>query len=256
MNMKSNRKSRRRTALAGAAFTGGLAILSAHEAAAQTVESNKPQDEALQEVTVTASRRKTDIVEIPYNISAYSAAALEASDVKNLADLAQQVPGFTLENRGARDVAASVPIIRGLNASSPDRGGAVQVSEQSPVATYLGNTPVQGYFPIEDIQRVEVLRGPQGTLYGAGSLGGAIRLIPNDPELNTWAGNVTATGSNTDHADTPGYSGSGMLNAPIGDIAALRVSAKYDFQPGRSVCGRILPSRRPRSWGCQPPESL
>jgi iron complex outermembrane recepter protein len=231
-SMKSNRKSGRRTVLAGAAFTGSLAILSAHEAAAQTVEPNKPQDEALQEVTVTASRRKTDIVEIPYNISAYSAAALEANDVKNLAYLAQQVPGFTLENRGARDVAASVPIIRGLNASSPDRGGAVQVSEQSPVATYLGNTPVQGYFPIEDIQRVEVLRGPQGTLYGAGSLGGAIRLIPNDPELNTWAGNITATGSNTDHADTPGYSGSGLLNAPIGDIAAFRLSAKYDFQPG------------------------
>ena len=231
-NMKTCLKAERRKTFAGAAFTGGLAILSAHGARAQTAEPNKTLDAALQEIIVTASRRKEDVVEIPYNISAYSGAALEANNVKSLADLAQQVPGFTLEDRGAANMASEIPIIRGINASNPNRDGAVEVSEQFPVATYLGNTPILGYFPIDDIQRVEVLRGPQGTLYGAGALGGAIRLIPNDPQLNTWAGNVSASGSNTDHANTQGYSGSGLLNAPIGEIAALRISAKYDYEPG------------------------
>lgn len=231
--MKSSIKRKRHRLVAGAAFSGGLAILAAHGAKAQTADTvDKPLDAALQEILVTASRRKQDVVETPYNISAYSGVSLEANNVKTLADLAQQVPGFNLEDRGAANMASEIPIIRGINASDPNRNGAVEVSEQFPVATYLGNTPILGYFPIDDIQRVEVLRGPQGTLYGAGALGGAVRLIPNDPQLNTWAGNVSATGSNTDHADTPGYSGSGLVNAPIGEIAALRISAKYDYEPG------------------------
>ena len=87
--------------------------------------------------------------------------------------------------------------MRGLNASDTDRPG--MVVEQMPVGTYIGNSPTVGYLPLTDLGRVEVLRGPQGTLYGAGSLGGAIRLIPNSPKLDEWSGSIEASGTDTAH---------------------------------------------------------
>ena len=94
---------------------------------------------------------------------------------------------------GARLAGATVPIIRGINATGePTRG--FRNFEQAPVGTYIGNSPVDGYFQLDDLKQVEVLRGPQGTLYGAGALGGALRLIPNSPELNTFSGLIEGSG--------------------------------------------------------------
>src|SRR5258708_4165846 len=81
---------------------------------------------------------------------------------------------------------ATTPIIRGINATGqPTR--AFLTFEQDPVGTYIGNSPIDGYFQLDDLKQVEVLRGPQGTLYGAGALGGALRLIPNSPELGKFS---------------------------------------------------------------------
>jgi iron complex outermembrane recepter protein len=67
-------------------------------------------------------------------------------------------------------------------------------------STYVGNSPIDGYFQLVDLNRVEVLRGPQGTLYGAGALGGALRLIPNSPQLDKFAGSVEISGARVAHS--------------------------------------------------------
>ncbi len=202
-----------------------------HEPLAQAAPASSGSlASAIEDVIVTASRRRVEITETPYNVSAFSGEALEATDTTSLAKLAQQVPGLDIEDRGARFAGATVTIIRGLNASTPDRPGLTL--EQRPVATYIGNSPVSGYFPLEDVERIEVLRGPQGTLYGAGALGGAIRIIPKDPELNAWSTELGASGYSTAHSSDVGYTATGLLNAPLGQISALRVSVRYEDQPG------------------------
>jgi iron complex outermembrane recepter protein len=231
MTMKAKHYKRRRPAVIDTALISGLAIFVGHEAVAQTAPAtNTSLASAIDEVIVTATRRKTTTEEIPYNISAVSGDALARTGTNDLAQLANQIPGFNFEDRGPRFAGSTVPIMRGLNASDTDRPG--MVVEQMPVGTYIGNSPTVGFLPMMDLERVEVLRGPQGTLYGAGSLGGAVRLIPNSPKLNEWSGTVEASGVNTANSTDTGYSGSVILNAPLSPIAAIRILGKYEHQPG------------------------
>lgn len=168
---------------------------------------------------------------MPYSLSVISADQISASGVTDLATLATQVPGLSMYDYGARFAGATTPIIRGINATgSPPRG--FRTFEQDPVGTYIGNSPIDGYFQLDDLNRIEVLRGPQGTLYGAGALGGALRLIPNSPQLNTFAGSVEAGGSKVAHSDGTGYTLNGLLNVPFGDSVAFRVAGKYAYEPG------------------------
>jgi iron complex outermembrane receptor protein len=197
-------------------------------AAAESVE---PTTEALQEVTVTANRRVQTLEAVPYSLSVISADQISASGATDIATLATQVPGLSMYDYGARFAGATAPIIRGINATgSPARG--FRTFEQDPVGTYIGNSPIDGYFQLDDLKRVEVLRGPQGTLYGAGALGGALRLIPNSPELNTLSGSIEASGSKLAHSGGTGYSVNGMVNIPLGDTLAFRAAAKEAYEPG------------------------
>ena len=126
---------------------------------------------------------------------------------------------------------AVAPIIRGINATAePTRG--FRTFEQAPVGTYIGNSPIDGYFQLDDLKQVEVLRGPQGTLYGAGALGGALRLIPNAPDPSAFAGSFEAGGGRLDHSSGTSYILKGMVNIPLADTLAFRASAKYDYEPG------------------------
>jgi iron complex outermembrane receptor protein len=187
----------------------------------------------LSEITVTATRREEKLEAIPYSISVVSADEIARTGVTDLASLANEVPGLSFYDFGARQTGAEVPIIRGLNASDTSvQGRAFRTFEQSPVGMYIGNSPVDGYFQLDDIQRVEVLRGPQGTLYGAGALGGALRIIPNAPELGVFSGHIDASTGYVQEANHLAYTTSVMLNVPIGDTLALRASAKFGYEPG------------------------
>jgi outer membrane receptor protein involved in Fe transport len=187
--------------------------------------------DALQEITVTANRREQVLEAVPYSMSVISAEQLTQAGVTDLASLASTVPGLSMYDFGARLAGATAPIIRGINATAePTRG--FRTFEQNPVGTYIGNSPIDGYFQLDDLKQVEVLRGPQGTLYGAGALGGALRLIPNAPELNTFAGSLEAGGGRLDHSSGTTYSLKGMINLPLGDTLAFRASAKYVYEPG------------------------
>src|SRR6185437_2036705 len=213
------------TALGAAVFFAIYGL--PHPAAA--ADSDAAAD-TLQEITVTATRRQQSLEQVPYSISVISAEQLAQTGVTDVASLTTQVPGLSMYDFGARMSGATAPIIRGVNATGEPRG--FRTFEQDPVGTYIGNSPIDGYFQLDDVKRVEVLRGPQGTLYGAGALGGALRLIPNSPELNTFSGMFEAGGGRVDHSDGTSYTLKGMVNIPLGDTLAFRASAKYAYEPG------------------------
>lgn len=200
-------------------------------------QEEPPAQAGLEEIIVTASRREQAVEEVPYNLTVIGGEDLSRMGVTDIASLARQVPGLSLYDFGSRYDRARTPIIRGLNASSTGTGGfnpvrAFRTSEQSPVSTYIGNSPINGYFQLDDIQRIEVLRGPQGTLYGAGALGGAVRIIPNAPELGEFSGHLDASLGTLAHSSDLPYTAGGTLNVPIGDTLAVRVTGKYAYDPG------------------------
>jgi outer membrane receptor protein involved in Fe transport len=190
-----------------------------------------PATDTLAEVVVTATRRTETLEAVPYSISVVSADQIANAGVTDISSLATAVPGLSMYDYGTRLAGATVPIIRGINATGePTRG--FRTFEQAPVGTYIGNSPIDGYFQLDDVKQIEVLRGPQGTLYGAGALGGALRIIPNSPELNQFAGAIEASGGKLDHSSGTPYSLKGMVNLPLGDTLAFRASAKYLYEPG------------------------
>ncbi len=197
---------------------------------AETAPADSDANE-LAEITVSANRREQTLEAVPYSISVVSAEQLAQANVTDLASLASNVPGLSMYDYGARFAGAVAPIIRGINATAePTRG--FRTFEQNPVGTYIGNSPIDGYFQLDDLKQVEVLRGPQGTLYGAGALGGALRLIPNAPDVNALAASFEASGDRLDHSSGTGYAVKGMVNIPIAEALAFRASAKYAYEPG------------------------
>ena len=204
-------------------------------AAAQEQSASTPPTSGgeLQEIVVTATRREATLESVPYSLSVVSGADLARAGVTDMASLANEVPGLSYFDFGARNAGAEVPIIRGLNASDVQvQQRSFRTFEQSPVGTYIGNSPFDGYLQLDDVQRVEVLRGPQGTLYGAGSLGGALRIIPNAPALGKFSGSIDASGGYVDGAAKAAYTTSATLNVPIGDTLAFRAAAKFGYEPG------------------------
>lgn len=190
---------------------------------------DQPGD-GLQEIVVTATRRAEDIQTIPYSISAISGGALVATGVTDLVSLAREAPSFSLVDLGTRYESSEIPVIRGINASNIASGP--QTLAQSPVGVYVGNSPIVGYLELTDVQRVEVLRGPQGTLYGAGALGGAVRIIPNSPELGVLSASIGANVGSVSHSADASYGFEGFINVPLGDTLAFRLSGKYAYDPG------------------------
>ncbi|WOF42527.1 TonB-dependent receptor [Sphingopyxis indica] len=227
---------RRRKAMLGT--TGCMmaltAVLSAVPASAQEAAAEPDQSAATADsggdIIVTASRREQRVTDLPFNISAYGGEQLERANISSVASLTRQVPNFNIIDAGARTAAAQIPIIRGLNASQTTSNAARYF--QSPVGFYLGNAPVTGALPLYDISRVEVLRGPQGTLYGAGSLSGAVRVVPTDPQLGETSGTVAASVGTTSHSSDPSYSFGGIVNLPIGDTLAVRFYARQQREGG------------------------
>lgn len=147
-------------------------------AAATVVPSiSSAQDTVIEEITVTATRRDASVQDVPINISAIGAAQIEEQGFDNISELLAYVPGINAVNQGGRN--GNEIIVRGLNADPLGQGGGNDIG--TTVATYIGEVPIPLDFRLRDLQRVEVLLGPQGTLYGAGTLGGAVRYIPNKP---------------------------------------------------------------------------
>ena len=193
--------------------------------------ADEPTD--LQEVVVTANRREQNVLDVPYNMSAVSGAALENADAKSLNDLARLLPGVSIPDLGARaNSSNSLIIIRGLNVNDPVASSYLPWGSVPTVSTYIDDVPLFVNLKLEDIQRIEVLRGPQGTLYGSGAVGGTIKILHNAPDPKEFAASISADTSKSEHAEDPSYAFNGMVNIPLGPDLAFRLSAGYEKSAG------------------------
>lgn len=183
------------------------------------------QDEdmtALEEVVVTATRRETTIAEIPYNISAVGGEFIEKGKILSTAELLRGVPGASVVDYGARNAGAVNAIrIRGLAIDS-NINMDVRLSAVPPVSTYINDTPLYANMVLKDLERVEVLRGPQGTLYGSGSLGGTVRYITRQPVLGEGSGRFEGSVSTTSGSSGYNWDADAVINIPLGETFAVR----------------------------------
>ena len=187
---------RNRYLLAGASC---LAIAICGEATAQTTSNQKSAEAAgssgaptVSEVIVTASRRSESITKVPTAVSAYSGTKLREAQITSLSDLAAITPNVQIK---AYQANADINI-RGIgNGNFSQAGGDPGVAVQSD-GVYLGQASL-ALSTLLDVNRVEILRGPQGTLYGSGSLGGTIRYVQNAPDPSGFDAKVEAGVSTT-----------------------------------------------------------
>ena len=191
-------------------------------AADDTVELDK----SIETIQITATRRAGSVQDAPLNITALNGDVISDQNIGDLEDVARWVPGLTISDQGGRE--GSPIIVRGLNTNTSDR-----ISDSGTVATYVGEIPLSIDLRLTDVDRVEVLIGPQGTLYGAGTLGGAIRYLLKQPELDITEGKVTGDVFSMNESDGTGGEFGVVFNTPlINDKLALRASLNYYDNPG------------------------
>jgi outer membrane receptor protein involved in Fe transport len=197
----------------------------------QSVPSQAPQSTTLEELVVTATGRRQNIQDVPYNLSAVSGDVLQAAGITDFYGLAKAVPGLAVADVGPRGGLSSSLVIRGI---SVDAGTSPQfpAATQPVVSTYIDSTPIFANLRITDLDRVEVLRGPQGTLYGANSSGGTIRFIYNQPQFDELAAKISGGLGSTDGAPGLNYRSDLTLNIPLADRLALRVNVGQERNAG------------------------
>ncbi|WP_405226696.1 TonB-dependent receptor [Lentisalinibacter sediminis] len=178
-------------------------------------------DVVMEEIVVTARKRGTEsIQDIGGSIQVLDGDALAETVSIGFADYMREVPGLSANSSGTGQAQLSM---RGISAA---RLNHANPNIPSTVSLYFDETPIStsGFNPdsaLFDLNRVEVLRGPQGTLFGASSMSGAIRLIPNDPVMDELRATASVTGFGTEDG-SGSYSGHGILNLPVNDRFALR----------------------------------
>ncbi|GLX86097.1 TonB-dependent receptor [Thalassotalea loyana] len=190
--------------------------------------------EGIERIAVTASRRASSVQETPVNITALDGDVMKDQNISQLSDVARWVPGLSVPDQGGRS--GSTIIVRGLNTNSsgPDSDGGT-------VATYVGEIPLFVDMKLIDVERVEVLIGPQGTLYGAGTLGGAIRYLPNKPVLDETSGSFYGDIFNLAQSNDTGGEAGVVFNTPlIDDEFGIRFAYNYLDRPGYVDYGYLV----------------
>ena len=200
--------------------TSAAAVLSTH-AAAQTVPSQE-EDAAysVDQIVVTATKRgEVSLQKVPSSISVVTGAALERQNVRSIEDLARMTPSLQFAKEGDSDLQL---IIRGIQSPGASTVGFYldeTVINGVNFGSGGGRTPDIGAY---DVARVEVLKGPQGTLFGASSMSGTVRIITNKPNPSQFGGHVSATASQT-HEGGVNYGSEAVVNVPlISDVLAVR----------------------------------
>jgi outer membrane receptor protein involved in Fe transport len=183
--------------------------------------SSAADEGGLTEVVVTAEKFRSTIQETPISISAVSASQLEAQGITSVEDIARDVPGLSMRSAGPGLTEYDARGLASNGGAAPTVGFYLDEIPLSPPAlSQSGKVVIDPN--LYDIDRVEVLRGPQGTLYGSGSMGGTVKVITAQPKLNQFEGSAQTTVSETQGGGGNG-SANAMLNLPLGDKFALRV---------------------------------
>jgi iron complex outermembrane receptor protein len=196
------------------------AVSADSETAADTLD-----DSTLQEVVVTANKRAEDLKEVPVSVGVIDGKELLDLHIENVEDISRVVPGvsFAAHNNGPNGAGQDNITIRGVSSTVGNPTVGIYIDEV-PIITitgYEGDAEPR----LIDIDRIEVLRGPQGTFYGASSEGGTIRYITNEPDSHSYSGYFRQELSGTEHGGF-NYDERGVLNIPVAeDVLALRLSA-------------------------------
>jgi iron complex outermembrane receptor protein len=191
------------------------------------------EDNMLQEVVVTASRRAVSAQDLPISITAVAGATLDQAGIQDISGLAHSVAGVNFTDKGPfGGVNGSTLIIRGLNSEATAGQLALASPVVPPVATYVDETPLFVNLRLQDLDHVEILRGPQGTLYGSGSLGGTIRFVQNAPDPSRFDAKAEVGVSKTAHTHALNEDVNGMLNLPLSDTFAVRLNASWTDDAG------------------------
>ncbi|MFT6529527.1 MAG: outer membrane receptor protein involved in Fe transport [Psychrosphaera sp.] len=204
-------------------------LMSFSTLAAEQAES-KVEKGDIERIKVTATHRKVSQEELPFNISSVLGSDIEEQNITDSSELLRNVAGITIVDKGHRNGGtANNMIVRGINVESGVSGADVGQSTVPTVSTYVDSTPIFANFLLKDIERVEVLRGPQGTLYGSGALGGTVRYVMNKPDADLTEGSIKLDLSQTDGSDGSNMTFDAMYNMPITDKSAVRfVVGKMD----------------------------
>ena len=213
---------KRSTVLAASATLVGVSAVSPVSGA----EATAP---VLEEVVVTANKITERIQDVAVSMTALSEDRLRDIQAENFEDYAKLVPGLSLnENRPGQTVLT----LQGISSFSAGSTVGIYVDD-TPYGSSSGLTNAQFYsgdLSTYDVQRVEVLKGPQGTLYGASTLGGLLKFVTNAPDPKHFAAEVQTGTEET--AASWGWSAKGMVNLPLSDTAAFRISGVHETDPG------------------------
>jgi len=188
-----------------------------------------PAGARLEEVVVTAQKRSEGEQSVPMSMTTFGSGVLEREAINTFVDYATKVPNLAFAPTGDGIGTARTVSIRGI-------------SGDNVTSLYIGETPLPDSVDprVLDIDHIEVLRGPQGTLYGARSMGGTVRIVTKEPNLTELSGTVHGGSSTTSRANRPNYVGDAIVNIPlVQDSVALRLTGFYDEQAGyfkRSYC--------------------
>ena len=226
----------RRTALL---FTTGLAALLAttpafaQEVAAEAQVADPSAavvEDGGQTIVVTAQKREEKILDIPQSVTVVGGETLERQNATTFEHYANLIPGLSLNESDPGEARVT---LRGVNTGGIASTVAVYVDEIpfGSSSGLLNGGVLAADFDTFDLDRLEVLRGPQGTLYGAQSLGGLLKFVTNEPKLGTFSARARAGIEFVDEGDI-GYNFNGMVNAPLGENAAFRASGFYRKQGG------------------------
>jgi iron complex outermembrane recepter protein len=215
-------KTRRvRSACCALLASGILLACSVDDAFALTADSSASADAgtALAEVIVTAQKRAEDVREVPTSISVLSSTTLEQSHITGLEDITRAVPGVSFLSGGGPGLDNIE--MRGISSKSGSATVGLYLDEVPITVSNLFNGAVEPR--LFDLDRVEILRGPQGTLYGASSMGGTIRFISHQPDLDAFSGTASSQTSGTRHGGF-NYDEQAVVNIPVVQgLAAVRL---------------------------------
>jgi len=223
----------------------------------RTAQSGQVPDQT--EIVITATKREENVQNVPINVIALGTKRLDQLNISNFAEYTKQLPSvsFLTTQPGVTTVyMRGVSAAGGTNAEGNHSGPLPQVGtylDEQPVTTIGGTLDVHIY----DVARIESLSGPQGTLYGASSEAGTIRIITNKPELGITAGRIDVEGNMVAHGGAGGKI-EGMLNLPLGPHAAFRGVAFYQHDAGfidnvfgsRQYCGDTIYDEDGFASGC------
>jgi len=221
---------------------GTAALLIAMPFALSAQETPPTDEEITEEIIVTAQKRATSLQDVPFSIAAMTAEDLEQSGATNIVEVARNVPGLYIADLGPGQ---SQVAIRGISAGQVVRD---QPGVKESVGIYLDESPISValFTPdldLYDLDRIEVLRGPQGTLFGAGSSSGTVRYITAQPNIGEFGGSADLTGNFLEDGEFGG-SVRGSINVPIGESAAMRAVGYYSALPG--FIDSVYPDRATR----------